>query len=241
MSSIMHEWMTVDVGDGTSMEVYVAKPADDHNRHAGVLVFQEIWGVNGHIRDVCDRLARLGYTAAAPDLFHRSVERFDEPYTDFSGRDHAMKMEAVGVNKDLTATHALLREMLEASTDNPRIAACGFCMGGRVAFLANALLPLDAAISFYGGGIASQLDAAATQHGPLMLFWAGKDGFISKDDRRNTADALETAGKRFTEVNVSHADHGFFCDQRKSYDAEAASEAWGLVSAFLDSNLIEKR
>jgi carboxymethylenebutenolidase len=151
-----------------------------------------------------------------------------------------MKLSAEGVSADLTATHAMLREMLEASTNTPRIAACGFCMGGRLAFIANALLPLDAAISFYGGGIAGQLAFAPQQHGPLMLFWAGKDGFISKDDRRNTADALEAAGKPFTEVNVSHADHGFFCDQRKSYDAEAANEAWGMVSAFLASHLSEK-
>ena len=240
MSSIMHEWVTVQASDGTSMEVYVARPADDHNKHAAVLVFQEIWGVNSHIREVCDRFARLGYTAAAPDIFHRSVERFDAPYSDFSGREHAMKLNAEGVSADLSATHAMLREMLEASTNTPRIAACGFCMGGRLAFIANALLPLDAAISFYGGGIAGQLAFAPQQHGPLMLFWAGKDGFISKDDRRNTADALEAAGKRFTEVNVSHADHGFFCDQRKSYDAEAANEAWGMVTAFLASNLSEK-
>ena len=154
MSSIMHEWVTVQASDGTSMEVYVARPADDHNKHAAVLVFQEIWGVNSHIREVCDRFARLGYTAAAPDVFHRSVERFDAPYSDFSGREHAMKLSAEGVSADLTATHAMLREMLEASTNTPRIAACGFCMGGRLAFIANALLPLDAAISFYGGGIA---------------------------------------------------------------------------------------
>ena len=242
MTAIMHEWVTVPTSDGTELEIFVARPADAGDHHAGVIVLQEIWGVNGHIRDVCDRFARLGYTAAAPDIFHRSTAaagapRFEAPYTDFAGREHAAKLTAEGVRADLAATHGHLVELLSQSTNDPKVAACGFCMGGRLAFLANAALPLACAVSFYGGGIATVLDRAAEQHGPLMLFWAGKDGFISKEQRRQTADALEAAGKRFTEVNVGHADHGFFCNERKSFDAEAAREAWGMITAFFKTNL----
>jgi carboxymethylenebutenolidase len=208
------------------------------NHHAGVIVLQEIWGVNAHIQDVCNRFARLGYTAIAPDLFHRSAgPRFAVPYAETTGRDHAGKLTPDGVRADLSAVHARLTEILSSHEDVIRIAACGFCMGGRLAWNANALLPLSCAVSFYGGGIHGQLDLAEKQNGPLLLFWGGKDGFITKEHRRATADALEAAGKRFTEVNVGHADHGFFCDQRPMYDREAASEAWGLVTAFFASNL----
>jgi carboxymethylenebutenolidase len=240
MTAIMHEWVTVPVADGTSMEVFLARPADASDHHAGVIVLQEIWGVNAHIRDICDRFARLGYTAAAPDVFHRSTEggaRFEAPYTDFSGREHAAKLTTEGVEADLRATFDHLRALLEQSTNDPHVAACGFCMGGRLAFFANALLPLHCAVSFYGGGIASHPELAAKQHGPLMLFWGGKDAFIPKAQRREIADALEAAGKRFTEINVGHADHGFFCNERKAFDAEAAREAWGMITAFFKTNL----
>lgn len=238
MTAIAHEWVSVPTTDGTSIDLYTSRPVDAGDQHAGVIVLQEIWGVNGHIRDVCDRFARLGYTVAAPDVFHRTAPRFEAPYSDMVGREHAMKLTREGVSADLAATHAWLVKQLEESTDDPpEVAACGFCMGGRLAYTANGLLPLACAVSFYGGGIHGQLDLAPAQHGPLLLFWGGKDGFITKENRRSVADALEAAGKRFTEVNVGHADHGFFCDQRKSYDEEAAKEAWGLVTAFLHTNL----
>jgi len=237
MASILHEWVTIPVADGTSMDLFLARPADQGDHHAAVIVLQEIWGVNGHIRDVCDRFARLGYTAAAPDVFHRTAPRFEVPYTDLAGREQAAQLTAEGVQADLAAAHAHLVGLLEASTNDPKVAACGFCMGGRLAFFANATLPLACAASFYGGGIASHPELAEKQHGPLMLFWGGKDRFITKEHRRQIADGLEAAGKRFTEINVGHADHGFFCNERPVYDAEAAREAWGMITAFFQTNL----
>lgn len=235
MTAIQHEWVSLQATDGTSFAAYVARPAAAGDARGGVIVLQEIWGVNKHIREVADRFARLNYVTLAPDVFHRTAPRFEAPYTERTGMDHAMKLTPDGVKADLAASYAYLRG--ELGGDGAKIASCGFCMGGRLSFVANALLPLSAAVSFYGGGIASQLDLAAAQHGPLLLFWGGKDTHITKEQRRATADALEAAGKRFTEVNVGHAQHGFFCDQRPSYDAEAAKEAWGLVTAFLDTNM----
>lgn len=238
MGSISHEHVTVPVEDGTELDLYIARPGDDHDRHAGVIVLQEIWGVNAHIRDVTDRFARLGYTAVAPDVFHRTARNFEAPYTDMTGLAHAKAMTAEGARADLAAAHAWVHDALAVSTDTPGVAAVGFCMGGRLAWVANATLPLSCAVSFYGGGIASaHLELAAAQRAPVLLLWGGKDKHITRDNRRAIADALDAAGKRFTEVNVGHADHGFFCDQRPSYDAEAAREAWGLVTAFLTSNL----
>jgi carboxymethylenebutenolidase len=237
MTAISHEWVTLGAGDGTELDAYVASPVGGEAKHAGVIVLQEIWGVNAHIRDVTDRFARLGYLAVAPDVFHRTAPRFEAAYDQTTGLEHAKKMTREGATADTHAVYEWMREKLSASTDDPRVGACGFCLGGRLSFVANAQLPLACAVSFYGGGIAQNLELAPAQHGPLLMFWGGKDNHITKDHRRATADALEAAQKRFTEVNVGHAQHGFFCDQRPSYDSEAAREAWGLVTNFFASNL----
>ncbi|MEZ4251544.1 MAG: dienelactone hydrolase family protein [Polyangiales bacterium] len=239
--TITHETLSLEVADGTTMSVFVARPADHHDHHAGVMLFQEIWGVNAHIRSVADRLARLGFTVAAPDVFHRTAPDFDVPYDDFSGRDHAAKLTPEGVLADLTTTHTFLVDHLSQTVDDPKVAAVGFCLGGRLAFVANAAFPLAAAACFYGGGIATtQLERAADQHGPLALFWGGKDAHITVEHRRAVADALSGAGKTFVEVCFGHADHGYFCDLRKSHDAHAAKESWALLTAFLEHHLVDE-
>ena len=89
----------------------------------------------------------------------------------------------------------------------------------------------------HGGGIAGQLDRAPEQHGPVLFFWGGKDRFITGDHRRQTVDAMHAAGKPFVHVLYDQADHGFFCDERPSYQASAARGAWGLVRDFLAEHL----
>jgi carboxymethylenebutenolidase len=119
-----------------------------------------------------------------------------------------------------------------------KIGAIGFCLGGRAAFIANATLPLGAAISFYGGGIAPDLlPLAGRQYGPLLMFWGGLDQHIPPAKSRAVADALTQAGKNHVHVEFSDADHGFFCDERRQYQPNAAKEAWGLCLAFLKHRL----
>jgi carboxymethylenebutenolidase len=236
MTAIQHEWVQVKTSDEQELGLYVARPATAGDVRAGLIVLQEMWGVNKHIQEVTDRLARLGYVAAAPDVFHRTAPRFEAPYTSLRGAEHAEAMTTEGAQADLDAVHTYL--VAELGGEGARIASLGFGLGARIAYVANATLPLSAAICFYADGSARRyVDLAAAQHGPLLLFWCGKDGVAARDRRRATTDALDAAGKRFTEVNVGHASQGFFCDQRPSYDAEAAKEAWGLVTAFLASNL----
>lgn len=238
MTPIAHQHDLVPVSDGTTMDLYVARPADGTNRQAGVIVLQEIFGVNGHIRDVTDRFARHGYTAAAPDIFHRTAPRFDVGYDDRSGMAHAQALTAEQAAADIRAAHQHLRSLLAALVDDPKIAAVGFCLGGGLAFLANAELPLAAAVSFYGAGIArAHIGRTKDQHGPLLLFWGGKDQHITTANRREVADALTAAGKPFINVEVGHADHGFFCDARGAYEPVAARQAWDLTTSFLDSHL----
>jgi len=112
-------------------------------------------------------------------------------------------------------------------------------MGGRVAVLTNVVLPVSAAISFYGGGIAPNpfspglLDRAGELHAPQMLLWGGLDKHLGPEVARAVTEAIRAAGKPFVHVEFSDADHGFFCDARSSYNPNAARQAWALALAFL--------
>jgi carboxymethylenebutenolidase len=228
--------IALPVSDGTSMPAYVARPSADQ-RTPGVIVFQEIFGVNPHIRDVTERFARAGYTAIAPALFHRTDPTFEIGYTDFSiARPHISALTDKTLAADAAAAFAWLHA--KDGGNVAKIGAVGYCMGGRIAFLANAELPLACAVSYYGGGIApGLLPRAKDLHAPMLLFWAGKDAHIDKGQTRAISDALDSAGKAQTQVTFSYADHGFFCDARASYNAQAAKQAWALTLAFFEANL----
>jgi carboxymethylenebutenolidase len=237
MSEQNDGYVFVEVGDGSRMALYVARPAERKNAPA-IIVLQEAFGLNGHIRDIAERCAREGYVAVAPELFHRSAEHgFEGSYDNFEAvMQHYQSVTDSGLDADLQATLNWLR--VDPQCDAERIAALGFCMGGRAAFVANAVLPLRAAVSFYGGGIApTYLPRASQQHGPLLLIWGGLDAHIDLAQRRAVGDALRAAQKAFVEVEYSDADHGFFCDQRASHHPAAASEAWALTLAFLRNRL----
>jgi carboxymethylenebutenolidase len=226
------EWIDLQTPDGP-MRTYVARP-DSTAAGAGIVVFQEAFGVNEHIRDVARRFAGLGLIAAAPELFHRTVREFDAPYdtqTSWTSIEpHFNALTAEGLADDARAAYDYL--VTQAGVE--RVANAGFCMGGRASYVANARAPFTAAISFYGGGIAPNLlDLAAKQHGPILMFWGGQDANIPAQTYRAVADALESAGKTHEQVVFSQAGHGFFCDRRKSYNAQASEQAWALCVAFL--------
>jgi carboxymethylenebutenolidase len=227
-----HLSIEVDCGDGTSMGMYVARPASG-KLTAGVLVLQEIWGVNHHIRSVTDRVAALGYLAVAPDLFHRSEPGFQRPYDNRDGFAY-YQPTVERAEGDLRAAHGWLAAQLPEGAPT---AALGFCMGGRLTFVANAILPLAAAVPFYGGRTHEHVDRAAAQHGPVLFFWGGQDRSITSEHRRLVVDAMHAAGKPFVHVLHDQADHGFFCEERVSYHPSAARSAWRMVADFLAEHL----
>ncbi|MGB7232189.1 MAG: dienelactone hydrolase family protein [Candidatus Acidiferrum sp.] len=233
---ITGEYVQLSVNDGTTMRAWTAWPKEE-GPHPGLLVFQEAFGVNAHIRDVAGRFAREGFVTVAPELFHRTGPGFEGRYDDFPGvMPHMKALNDASMAADLRASYDWLRG---AAGEGVPISAIGYCMGGRAAFLAAITLPLAASVSYYGGGIAPNatnpglLGRASGVQSRLLLFWGGRDKHIPPEQVRAVSDALRAAGKNFVNVEISNADHGFFCDARPSYSPAAALIAWPLTLAFL--------
>ena len=224
------EWIDLAVDDGTPMRAWVERPQGAPTR--GLLVLQEAFGVNAHIRDVAGRFAKAGFLAIAPDLFHRTAPGFDGPYDDFpTAMTHLQAITERGLDADARAAYEWLK--LQGVGENT--ASVGYCLGGRVSFVANSALPLKAAVSYYGGHIPPLLGRASKLSGPIMFFWGGLDHHIPEAQRQAVTKGVGDANKPFVDVVFSFADHGFFCDARPSYNPEAAAQAWALTQAFLNT------
>lgn len=229
-------YVTLHVDNAPDMDAFTVR-AGAGTRRPGIVVFQEAFGVNDHIRDVASRFAALGFVAVAPELYHRTGARVEGDYGDFKALGpHFNALTNEGMVADIRAAFAWL--VAQPDVDPARIAAVGYCLGGRAAYLANAAVPLAASVSYYGGGIApGLLDRAPKLDGPQLFFWAGKDARILPEHHRAVADALHAANKPFVNVEFSEADHGFFCDQRASYHAPSARQSWALTLQFLRDHL----
>jgi carboxymethylenebutenolidase len=232
--AIIRDKIVLEVSDGTRMGAYVARP-EEAGPHPAVIVLQEAYGVNSHIRDVTERFAREGYVAIAPELFHRTGPGFEGKYDDFaSTMPHMKAMTTEATEQDLKATFAWLAGRKDVNTED--VYSVGFCLGGKVSFLANTILSLRASASFYGGGIAQELLGRTPDvKSPILLVWGGMDKHIKPEHRAAVAEALQADNKDFVNLEFSKADHGFFCDERPSYNAAAAEQAWCLLLEFFRS------
>jgi carboxymethylenebutenolidase len=232
---IVTEKTELAVADGTRMAAYLARPQESGPR-PGLLLFQEAFGVNHHIRDVSERFAAQGYVVIAPELFHRTAPPgFEVSYTDFPAvMPHMQAVTAETAEADIRAAYDWLRANAQVKAD--AISSVGFCMGGRVSYIANSAIPLHAAVSFYGGGIApGLLDRAAKIQAPMLLIWGGLDKHITPEHRKAVTDALSAEHKIYVNAEFSRADHGFFCDERAAYEPHSARQAWALTLEFLRS------
>ncbi len=229
--------LVLPLSDGTTAHAYAARPPHAEGPVPGIILLQEAFGVNHHIRSVADRLAQAGYAVVAPELFHRTAAPgLEIPYSDFaSAMPHLQGITVEGLTADLRAAHAWLGAQPGVAAD--KIGSIGFCLGGRVSFLANAVLPLAAAVSYYGGGTQQLTARAADLHAPHLFFWGGLDQHISKENIAEVINAVAAAGKPYVNTVISYADHGFHCDERPSYNAAAAREAWALTLAFFADKL----
>jgi len=235
MASPIHtEWTSVAVPGGAFFDAYLARPPAGSG--PGLVLFQEIFGVNEHIRALADQYALDGFVVLAPDVFWRQQRRVELGYEGEQrqrGIELAMGLKGAEVGLDMVATVASLRARPEVS--GSKVGAIGYCMGGRLAFLSAATAGVDAAVAYYGGGIQDQLDKAAGIKCPVLFHYAERDDHISP----TAVDKVRTAmhGKA-AEVHVyPGAMHGFNCWARASYHAPSAALAHGRSLQFLSTNL----
>lgn len=236
MQSIDGAWIELKVGDGTRMRAWLARP-EGRAKAPGLLVFQEVFGVNGHIQELCEKFAAEGFVALAPEVFHRTAPGQAFAYGDYpSARPHKDAMTLEGLEADAKACAAWFDQDRQAGGN--ALGAIGYCMGGRLAFLANTMLPLACAASYYGGDMHRHLDRVPKLHGPQLLCWGGLDEAITWEQRPQVIEALRAAKKPFLDFVLSDAHHGFNCDMRPAvYSGAAARQARALTLAFLREHL----
>lgn len=227
---IRTEW--IDIGPGFAG--YLARPPAGSG--PGLVLFQEIFGVNAHIRAVAEQYALDGFVVLAPDMFWRQAARVELGY-EGEQRQRAVALmgqqQPADIAADIGAAVAALRA--RAETAGRKTGAIGYCMGGRMAYTAAALAGVDAAVAYYGGGIHKQLELAPRIACPIQFHYAGHDDHIPPDAVQSVRNAM--AGKP-AEVHVYPGSmHGFNCWARASYHAPSAALAHGRSLAFLAANL----
>jgi carboxymethylenebutenolidase len=234
-------WTTLSTPAGT-IDAYLALPPA--GRGPGLLMFQEIFGVNEHIRAVAEQYALAGFVVLAPDVFWRQERRVELGYegADWQ-RAVALRQGLAAADKtadlvtDIGACVAALRGLDEVA--GARVGTIGWCLGGRLAYTAAALSGVDAAVAYYGGGIHDALHLASGIDCPIQFHYAGQDDHIppAAVDRVRAA----VAGKA-AEVHVYPGSrHGFNCWARASYHPPSAALAHGRAVEFLARTLFGPR
>ena len=227
------EQVTITTADG-QYGGYCADGLVASVKPVGLVVIQEIFGVNSHIRNVCDRFANEGFTTLAPDLFHRQQPGVELGYEEADiGTGFGLKqgLDPAGAMTDLAGAIEWLRQR-----GCQKIGVVGFCMGGLYTFLSAAQLPVDAAVAYYGGGIGDCLDQASQISCPIIFHFGERDQHISLSVVADVQSAIASLDN--TAVYIYPADHGFNCDQRGSYDADSAALAWQRSVQFLQQHLV---
>lgn len=218
----MGETITLRAGDGHELGAYRATP--DGGAKGALVVIQEIFGVNHHIRAVCDRLAGEGYVAIAPALFDRTQRDFQSGYTP----EEVAVARGFIASPDMDAMLCDTQAAIDEATKAGPVGVIGFCLGGSLAFLAATRLDgVKAAVGYYGGRIAAAADEVP--RAPAQLHFGEKDAGIPLSD-------VETIKAKRPDCEIfvyAGAQHGFNCDERASYDAASASAAWARSLTFL--------
>ncbi len=218
----MSETVTLTASDGHTLSAYRAGDGP------GLVVVQEIFGVNSHIRNVVDRFAAAGFAAIAPALFDRLEPGHELGYTPddvAAGRDLRGRVDNADALKDIAAARDLL------AGEGRKVGVVGYCWGGSLAWhCATQLSGFDAAVGYYGGEIPKSKDAQPTI--PTMLHFGENDGGIPMEGVREVI-----AAHPDVPVHIYDAGHGFSCDERASYDEASSKAALERTLAFLRQHL----
>ncbi len=220
----MAEWVELTASDGHKFKAWRAAPQG--KAKGAIVVIQEIFGVNHHIRDVTERFAREGYLAIAPALFDRYERDFDVGY---GPEDRAKAMAFIpklNIEKGLLDTEAARATVAGVG----KIGVVGFCFGGTVAWLGATRLTFDAAVAYYGGQIAAM--ASEKPKCPVIMHFGEKDAHIPL----SSVEQIKKAQPNVP-VYVYDADHGFSCDERATFDKAAHELAWSRTIKFFRENV----
>jgi len=226
----MGQFTELKAADGQMIPAYVAQPQGKPK--GGIVVIQEIFGVNSHIRSVADGYAAAGYLAVAPAIFHRVRPNVDLGYTP-DDMTEGMSLKAAteglpspGVMQDIQAA-------INHAAQAGKVGIVGFCYGGLLAWRAAAMLQgLSAAVPYYGGGSTTPDEIARKPKVPVLAHYGDKDKHISVE----SVEAFKRAHPE-VEVHLYQADHGFNCDQRGSYNEAATKLARERTLAFFAKHL----
>lgn len=226
----MGQTITLKAADGHSFPAYVAEPAGTPK--GGIVVLQEIFGVNSHIRSVADGYAAEGYFVVAPSTFHRVQAGVELGYTEadmgagFGYKTAVDGLPAPGVMADIQAA-------IDHAARAGKVGIVGYCWGGLLTWRsACSLSGLSAAVPYYGGGMTAQPDALRQPQVPVLAHFGDQDHWIPLD----TVEAFRAA-QPAVEVHVYAANHGFNCDQRGSFNEAAARTARERTLAFFARHL----
>ncbi len=204
-------------------------------RGPGLVLWQEIFGVNEHIRAVAEQYALDGFVVLAPDAFWRQAARVELGYVG-AERERALALMRAYSGEQALADIATAVKALRARAEvSGRVGSLGYCMGGRLAYLAAATAGVDAAVAYYGGGIQGQLEYASAITCPLQFHYAGHDESIPPDAVQRVRQAM--AGKGAEMHVYPAAQHGFNCWARAAYHAPSAALAHGRTLTFLATAL----
>ena len=226
-------WVKVQNQD-LEIDAYLAKP-EATGVYPAVIVIQEIFGVNEHIRDVTDRLAEEGYIAIAPAIYQRQAPQFEVGYGDEDvklGRQYKVQTQARELISDIQATINYLYSLPEVKQEG--VGTIGFCFGGHVVYLAATLNEIKATASFYGAQIATwcpgEEEATISRtkdiKGTLYAFFGTEDPLIPNEQTEEIEQKLRQHNISYQVFRYEGATHGFMCDRRQSYNEAAAKDAW---------------
>lgn len=209
----MAEWVDLTASDGHKFKAWRAAPAGEAK--GAIVVIQEIFGVNHHIRDVTERFAREGYLAIAPALFDRYQRDFDVGYTDEDRNKAMVFIPKIDIEKGMLDTDAARAAVVSAG----KVGIVGYCFGGTVAWLGATRLSFAAAACYYGGRIETL--AHEKPKCPVIMHFGAKDAHIPLSNVEKIRNAQPNVP-----IYIYDADHGFSCDERATFDKAAHELAW---------------
>ena len=231
--SVTTQWIEIDSDEGT-FGAYLAIPHTQ--RGPGIVLIQEIFGVNEHIRSVAEQYAADGYLVIVPDLFWRNGHRIELTYDEAGWKRAVELMNATDITKAQADIKLAIDKLDEEPGLDGGIASIGYCFGGLLSYLTAANGLVDVAIAYYGGGIQNQLDRADEIEVPLLMHFGEQDSHIPLEAVEQIAERFENSD--YVEIVVyPEAEHGFNCSLRDSYNQRAAAEAHGNTLIFLGQEL----